>query len=182
MRPRALVYRGPAARPTACSDAVAALLRSSARGFDVRFVGDREEDGLTPATLARAALYAQPGGGELGPAYRRLRRYRDTLRAYVAGGGRYLGFCLGGSLAGATPRFEDGPVFLLAPGARDVTVLARYSGGGIAALTAPFGAGCVGVVGPHPEATSDWYRDAGLRTPHDQPADLGHDLIDQVMQ
>lgn len=221
MRPLALVYRGRAARPTACSEAVAELLRSSPRGFDVRYVGSRHDLPLTPATLARAAVYAQPGGGELEPAYRRMRRHRGTIRGFVAAGGRYLGFCLGGYLAGATPGFDllpgdtdqyvtssgadvtgtadtvvgvdwrgrrrqlffqDGPLFLLARDATDVTVLARYPGGGIAALAAPFGAGRVGVVGPHPEATADWYGDAGLQPPSDRPAELGHDLIDEVMQ
>ncbi|MDT0351239.1 BPL-N domain-containing protein [Pseudonocardia charpentierae] len=218
MRPLALVYRGPAARPTACTEAVADLLRSSPLGFEVRYVGRGEK--LRPATLSRAVLYAQPGGGTLRAAYCLMRRHRATIRDYVAAGGRYLGFCLGGYLAGATPGFDllpgdtdqyvatpgatvrgtgdviidvdwrghrrqlffqDGPVFVPAPGATGATVLARYPNGGIAALVAPFGAGRVGVVGPHPEATADWYHDAGLRAPSRLPTDLGHDLIDEVM-
>jgi len=223
MAPLALVYRGPAARPAACSDAVAALLASSARGFDVRFVGPREETRLAPEALAGAAVYAQPGGGELDPAYRRMRRHRGVLRDYVAGGGRYLGFCLGGYLAGATPGFDllpgdtdrfagspgagvygtgdttvwvdwrgqrrelffqDGPRFdLRVPDAADdLTVLAHYPNGAIAAAVAAFGAGRVGVVGPHPEATPDWYADAGLAVPRTTAADLGHDLLDEVLR
>jgi glutamine amidotransferase-like uncharacterized protein len=219
--PLALVYRGKAARPEGCSEAVAELLRSSPRGLDVRYVGPREDLPLTPAVLARALLYAQPGGGDLGRAYRRMRKHRDTIRAYVAGGGRYLGFCLGGYLAGATPGFgllpgdtdqyiatrgatirserdtlvevrwrgrprrlffQDGPVFLLEPGASGVTVLARYPNDEIAALTTAFGAGVVGVVGPHPEATSDWYQDTGLVDPDRLDTDLGHDLVDAVLR
>jgi glutamine amidotransferase-like uncharacterized protein len=220
-RPLALVYRGNAAQPEACSEAVAALLRSSPHGFDVRYVGPREELSLTPAVLTRAALYAQPGGGELGPAYRRMRKYETVIRKFVAEGGRYLGFCLGGYLAGATPGFgllpgdtdqyivsrgatvastrdtlvqvrwrgrirqlyfQDGPTFVLKPGAAGVTVLARYSNGEIAALIASFGAGLVGVVGPHPEATPDWYRDIGIVDPDGLDTDLGHDLVDAVMR
>lgn len=209
----ALVYRGRAARPAGCAEAVAGLLRSSPRGFDVQYVGRREKLRLTRETLAAAAVYAQPGGGELGPAYRRMRRHRDTIRGYVAGGGRYLGFCLGGYLAGATPGFDllpgdtdqyvlgtanrlvdvewrgrrrslffqDGPVFEVRPDPA-LTVLARYGDGAIAALTTPFGAGRVGVVGPHPEATSDWFDDAGLPEPRPGGTDLGHDLIDEVMR
>lgn len=215
--PLALVYRGPAARPSACSDAVADLLASSPLGFDVRFVGPRGELPLKPAILAQAALYAQPGGGGLAPAYRRMRKHRETIRAYVAGGGRYLGFCLGGYLAGATPGFDllpgdtdryissrdattrgtrdaaievswrgrqrrmyfqDGPIFLLRPGT-GATVLARYGNDEIAALVAPFGLGRVAVVGPHPEATADWFVDAGL--PQVSARDLGEDLIEEVM-
>jgi|SRR3954451_24611567 len=215
--PLALVYRGPAARPSACSDAVADLLRSSPRGFDVRFVGPQGELPLKSKNLAHATIYAQPGGGELAPAYRRMRKHRSTIRQYVADGGRYLGFCLGGYLAGATPGFgllpgdtdqyitssaatargtqdtvidvlwrgqqrrmffQDGPIFLLDSNAR-VTVLARYNNHGIAAMVAPFRKGRVGVVGPHPEATSDWFADSGLS----QAAsfDLGNDLIEAVM-
>ena len=101
--PLALVYRGRAARPDECSGAVAALLRSSRHDFDVRYVGPREELSLTSAVLARAALYSQPGGGGLDAAYRHMRKYKSAIRAFVAAGGRYLGFCLGGYLAGATP-------------------------------------------------------------------------------
>jgi glutamine amidotransferase-like uncharacterized protein len=199
---------------------VATLLRSSRWGFDVRYVGRHEELALTPEVLASAALYAQPGGGELEPAYRRMRKHEATIRDFVAAGGRYLGFCLGGYLAGATPGFrllpgdtdqyiatrgatvaserdtlvqvrwrgrprrlyfQDGPAFLVPPGVPGVTVLARYPNGAIAALTAPFGAGVVGVVGPHPEATPDWYRDSGLVDPDGLGAHLGHDLVDAVM-
>ena len=216
-RPLALVYRGPAARPGACSDAVATLLRSAPQGFDVRYVGPQGELPLTSASLAAAAIYAQPGGGELKPAYRRMRKYRSTIREYVAGGGRYLGFCLGGYLAGATPGFgllpgdtdryvasdgattrsfddtlvevicrhrrrrmffQDGPVFFLDAEA-EFTVLARYPNNGVAAVVTSFGAGRVAVVGPHPEATPDWFADSGLLN---EPAfDLGNDLIETVM-
>jgi glutamine amidotransferase-like uncharacterized protein len=208
--PLALVHRVRGA--AGCAEAVAGLLRGSPRGFDVRYVGARD---LTAALLSGAAVYAQPGGGELRPAWRRLRRHRRAVREYVAGGGRYLGFCLGGYLAGATPGFgllpgdtdqyvtspgatvtstsdtlvevewrgrrrelffQDGPVFAVDTTA---TVLARYPNGEVAALAAAFGDGRVGVVGPHPEATADWFDDAGLaRRP---AADLGRDLIEEVM-
>lgn len=101
----ALVYRGPAARPKECSDAVAALLSSSRHGFDVRTVGPDGELPLTAATLAGAAVYAQPGGGTLRSGWRKMRRHRVVVREFVDSGGRYLGFCLGGYLAGATPGF-----------------------------------------------------------------------------
>jgi hypothetical protein len=49
-------------------------------------------------------------------------------------------------------------------------------------LVAPFARGRVGVVGPHPEATPDWYDDYGLIDPDGLDADLGHDLIDTLMK
>lgn len=216
--PLALVYRGPASLP-GCPEAVAALLAASRWGFAVRYVGPDEDMPLSGWALARAALYAQPGGGALGRDYRRLRRHRTAIREFVRSGGRYLGFCLGGYLAGATPGFDllpgdtgqyistpnatvnserdtvvqvswrgrqrtlffqDGPCFLVRAGAH-ATVVATYPNGAVAALVAGFGAGQVGVVGPHPEATRDWFTDAGLRVTEPLGVDLGLDLVDAVM-
>ncbi|MEU6077020.1 BPL-N domain-containing protein [Micromonospora sp. NPDC047074] len=217
--PVALVYRGPATLP-GCPEAVAALLKSSRWGFDVRYVGPDEVLPLSRRALAGATLYAQPGGGSLKRGYRHLRHHRDEIRQFVHSGGRYLGICLGGYLAGATPGFgllpgdtdqyiasaaatvrserntvvpvswrgrrrtlffQDGPYFWLRPGA-GADVLATYPNGTIAALSTVFGAGRVGVVGPHPEATDDWYVDAGLPIAGQLGTDLGCDLVDTVMR
>ncbi|GAA0343813.1 BPL-N domain-containing protein [Streptomyces blastmyceticus] len=216
-RPLALVYRGPATLP-GCPEAVAELLAAGPWDLDIRYTGPREAVPLSAESLARAWVYAQPGGGTLSHAFRHLRRQRDAIRGYVHGGGRYLGFCLGGYLAGATPGFgllpgdtdqyigspgatvhdesntlvdvdwrglrrtlffQDGPQFLLDSGA-DATVLATYTNGTVAALVTPFGAGRVGVVGPHPEATDDWYTDVGL--PVHRTHDLGLDLAGAVLE
>jgi glutamine amidotransferase-like uncharacterized protein len=212
----ALVYRGPAST-TGCPEAVAALLATGPWGLDVHYVGPAEDLPLCPEVLRTAVLYAQPGGDALGPAYRRLRADRAAIRAFVAWGGCYLGFCLGGYLAGATPGldllpgdtdryidsdgatvdhdhstvvevqwggrtrslyFQDGPVFVLDDNA-PADVLARYPNGAVAAAVAPFGRGRVGVVGPHPEATVDWFVDVGL--PVHDARDLGRDLVDAVL-
>jgi glutamine amidotransferase-like uncharacterized protein len=217
--PVALVYRGPATLP-GCAEAVAALLKSSPWGFDVAYVGPDEILPLGGEVLATAALYAQPGGGTLKRGYRHLKRHRDEIRAFVHSGGRYLGICLGGYLAGATPGFallpgdtdqyvasagatvdsehdtlvqvswrgrrrtlyfQDGPYFWLRPGS-EADILATYRNGTIAAMVTRFGAGRVGVVGPHPEATEDWYIDAGLRLGHGLGVDLGWELVDAVMR
>lgn len=224
--PLALVYSGPASLP-GCPEAVADLLAASARGFRVDFVGPDEHWPLSAASLAEATLYAQPGGADLEEAYRHLRPHRDTIRRFVADGGRYLGFCLGSYLAGATPGFDllpgdtdqyigtsrasvdtdrgaivevswrghrrhlyfqDGPLFQFDADA-DVDILARYPNRAVAAAVTSFGRGRVGVVGPHPEASADWFIDAGLSDPghhHPTPAtargrDLGLDLIEEVM-
>jgi glutamine amidotransferase-like uncharacterized protein len=216
--PVALVYRGPASSP-GCPEAVAALLTSTPWTFDVRYVGPEEDLPLSQASLAGAALYAQPGGGSLKRGYRHLRRHRGAIRDFVRSGGRYLGFCLGGYLSGATPGFallpgdtdryiasaaatvtsdkdtlvqvrwrgrqrtlffQDGPCFTVEPG-ENVQVIATYPNGGIAALVTRFGSGRVGVVGPHPEATEDWFADAGIEITDRLGTDLGRDLIDAVM-
>jgi glutamine amidotransferase-like uncharacterized protein len=215
--PLALVYRGPASSP-GCPEAVARLLESSRWGFDIRYVG-RGDDMPLAAALAGATVYAQPGGGTLEHGYHHLRRHRGAIRQFVRSGGRYLGFCLGGYLAGATPGlgllpgdtdqyiaspvatvdseetalvevfwrgrqrtlfFQDGPYFWLNPDT-GATIVATYPNGTVAALVTEFGSGRVGVVGPHPEATEDWYTDAGLAV--DRPGtDLGLDLVNEVMK
>jgi glutamine amidotransferase-like uncharacterized protein len=216
--PVALIYRGPASLP-GCPEAVAEMLASSQWSFDVRYVGPGERLRLSSETLARAVLYAQPGGATLKRAYRHLRAHRPEIRHFVHSGGRYLGFCLGGYLAGATPGFkllpgdtdqyitsrgstvdsdrdtlvrvswrgqrrtlffQDGPRFCLRPGA-DATVVATYPNQTIAALVTRFGSGRVGVVGPHPEATDDWFTDAGLAIPSSPGHQLGLDLLEAVM-
>lgn len=110
--PEALVPRGQASCP-GCSGAVADLIRQSPRGFSVRFVGPNEKLKLTAANLQGAALYAQPGGnGSVDQAQRALgaRSFR-AIKAYVVGGGHYVGFCMGAYLAGCDPGMD-----LLLPG------------------------------------------------------------------
>jgi glutamine amidotransferase-like uncharacterized protein len=217
-RPLALVYRGPASCPD-CSESVAALLQSAPTGFRTQYVGPDEDTDISPKTLATAAVYAQPGGGNVDPAWRRLRRHADAVRDFVRSGGHYLGFCLGGYLAGATPGFQllpgdadeyvgspdasvhttddtvvdvrwrgqprtlffqDGPYFVIRPGAA-ATVLATYGNGAPAAVVAAYGAGRVGVVGPHPEADRSWFSDAHLNSSGDIRPDLGHDLVETTV-
>ncbi|MBB3662036.1 glutamine amidotransferase-like uncharacterized protein [Prauserella sediminis] len=225
VRPLALVYRGPASRPAGCAEAVAEVLSRNRHGFDVRYVGPREGLSLRDDVLAAATVYAQPGGGSLRHGYRVMKKHRDRIRAYVGSGGHYIGFCLGGYLAGATPGFallpgdtdqyiatpgatvttsgdaivdvqwghrtravffQDGPVFQLDPanadgGHRGLTILARYPNRQIAALATDFGAGRVAVVGPHPEATSDWYAGAGLTWPGGTATDLADELVEALL-
>jgi glutamine amidotransferase-like uncharacterized protein len=215
----ALVYRGPASTP-GCPEAVADALTRSRWDLEVRFVGPKESLRLGADILAGAVLYAQPGGGSLRPAYRKVRRHAPEIRDFVRAGGRYLGFCLGGYLAGETPGFgllpgdadryiaspgaelgrpddavvtvewagrrrrvffQDGPWFDLDPARGHADVLATYANGRPAAVVAPFGRGAVGVVGPHPEASADWFDDSGLAVPDDLRADLAQDLIDATM-
>ncbi|KAG5913063.1 hypothetical protein E4U42_001513 [Claviceps africana] len=186
--------------------------------------------------LAQAAVYAQPGGPDLGRAYRMLQPYEDDIRAFVSNGGRYLGFCLGAFLAGSTPGFrllpdgvnatperreagaqvtgvedtiiqvdwtfrspvgpfatgdtaksqwmyfQDGAVITGLSAGDNATVLGRYSSNGnVAATLTPFGKGIVALVGPHPEATPDWYRTFNLENPDGIKYDIGHDFLNAAM-
>ena len=120
-RPLALVYRGPGGCPS-CSAAAATLLRSTRWGFEVRYVGPDEQLELTGANLGKAALYVQPGGdGTLEQAFAALRSESAAIRHYVSSGGRYLGLCMGGYLAGHDPGFNllpgDADQFITSTGA-----------------------------------------------------------------
>ncbi|WP_250548771.1 BPL-N domain-containing protein [Pseudonocardia sp. H11422] len=126
MGERALIYRGPAACE-GCAEAVAALLRSCPRRFDVSYAGPADLE-LTATSLRSAALYAQPGGGNsVRKAYRQMRRSAPAIRDYVWSGGRYLGICMGAYLAGTWRGFgflpDDTDQFITSPGA-DVTIKA----------------------------------------------------------
>lgn len=218
--PVALVYRGPAGCD-GCSEAVAHALRTADDEWDVRFVGPDDED-LSPAALESASLYAQPGGeGTVRAAFGYVEDDADALTAWVADGGRYVGFCMGGYFAGFDPGygmlpgdsgqliaepgaevtdeadttitvdwggetrtlyFQDGPYFVV-DDETGVDVLATYvSTGEIAAMVAPYGEGRVGVVGPHPEATQDWYDVEGITDPDGLDTDLAQELIARVME
>ena len=210
----ALVYRGRAATP-GCPEAAARALHGA--GFDVAFVGPQGDLPLTAESLAGAAVYAQPGGGSLKKAWKQLRGQAAIVTDYVAGGGRYLGFCLGAYLAGHTPGFglldgdtdqyvtsagaeitseaatvaevtwggrprrlyfQDGCRFVTGPRTQ---VVARYANGEPAAVLNGFGAGRVAAVGPHPEATDDWYLDDDLVPVTPRTDDLTLDLIRRLV-
>ncbi|MEV6080047.1 BPL-N domain-containing protein [Streptomyces sp. NPDC052069] len=216
-RPVALVYRGPTQEDMDCADTVVDLLATGPWGLDVRTAGPNGDHPLSPDTLATAQLYAQPGGGDLTPAYRKLKPHKKAIRDFVGQGGHYLGFCLGGYLAGQdegfgllsgevgqyihtegstvdtednalvevewrgrsrTLFFQDGAYFTPGSGP-DTTVLATYTNNRTAALVTSYGAGRVAVVGPHPEATADWFEDPPL--PFHDTHDLALDFVGSVL-
>ncbi|ODA81370.1 hypothetical protein RJ55_04335 [Drechmeria coniospora] len=103
-RPRALVYRG-SSTSRGLPEAVAQLLESSPRNFEVRFAGPDEAVDVTAESLSAVELYAQPGGPDLDDAWAETKAYASDIRDFVSRGGRYLGFCLGAYLAGRGPGF-----------------------------------------------------------------------------
>jgi glutamine amidotransferase-like uncharacterized protein len=109
--PIALVYRGPAAGCSGCSESVATLLGKNTKyNFSVIYVGPEEklsvQDGLK---LKNVVLYAQPGGGgTVRKAYRKMSSDAAEIRNFVQKGGRYLGFCMGGYLVDDDPGFGLG--------------------------------------------------------------------------
>ncbi len=104
-RPLALIYRGPAACSD-CAQVVAALLESASPPYRTAYCGPKERIAISAASLRQAKLYAQPGGGDdLDAAWRAMRPYAETISDWVRGGGHYVGFCMGGFLAGFDPGF-----------------------------------------------------------------------------
>lgn len=61
-RPKALIYRGPAACED-CPESIASRLKSSASHFEVKFAGPNEDIDITAEALKDVQLYVQPGGG-----------------------------------------------------------------------------------------------------------------------
>lgn len=76
--------------------------------------------------------------------------------------------------------FQDGPHFKPEPNTSPV-VLGSYPNGAVAAAVCRYGKGKVAVVGPHPEATDDWFQDAGLRPPRPAGLDLAGDLLAELL-
>lgn len=232
-RPIALVFHGKGAscEGGSCPEALAAMLRKSRFDFDVRIVGPYTNTPLTAELLAQATLYAQPGGeGGTQDAWSGVTSHLPNaaakIRAFVANGGRYLGICMGGYLAGTGPGFgllpgdaygyvnsagslvhteddtivpvnwngakremfyQDGAAFDQDNEVEGARVFARYGTGNdgpIAALVAPYGnaGGRVAVTGPHPEADETWYEAAGLHDADGPDADLGLQLVDELMR
>jgi len=100
---RVAVYRGPASCEN-CSETLKQAIEALGPNYRVDFVGAHEPIDITPANLARYDVYAQPGGGQNIPAaFASLGDARvDAIHDYVAGGGRYLGICMGAYLASAS--------------------------------------------------------------------------------
>ncbi|EAT90838.1 hypothetical protein HBI56_216790 [Parastagonospora nodorum] len=95
----AVIYRGSKACDD-CSESVGRLLKNSPFHFDVTYAGPEEPVDLSPELLSNADIYAYPGGPDVDEAWDDLQKHAKTIRDFVHGGGRYMGFCLGAYLAG----------------------------------------------------------------------------------
>lgn len=235
----ALVYRGPAAScASGCSESAGRMLERSPWNFKITFVGPGEAMNVNEALSTveesniGSTVYVQPGGnGSLDNAATHMAPYAPAIRDFVSHGGRYLGICMGGYLAGVDPGFgllkehgdsdsfadspgsdihdeddrvvpvywpsfqspstlrhlyfQDGPYFYLHnPNSSSAMIVASYVvNGAIASLVVPYGHGKVAVSGPHPEATTEWFRRASLPVPEEGPGeDLGHNLIGRLLE
>lgn len=95
---RVVIYDGPGSC-RGCAAGMRSILEKS--GYQVRIITPRE---LTPATLAQADLYIQPGG-------KNTMHVRDSvgekglaaIKDFVKKGGKYYGACLGGTLGSTGP-------------------------------------------------------------------------------
>ncbi|KAG5985128.1 hypothetical protein E4U55_001097 [Claviceps digitariae] len=79
--------------------------------------------------------------------------------------------------------FQDGAVITGLSDGDNTTVLGRYSSNGnVAASLTPLGKGYIALVGPHPEATPDWYRTYRLENPDGIKYDIGYDFVNAAME
>ncbi|QQP95339.1 BPL-N domain-containing protein [Lysobacter enzymogenes] len=134
---RVAVYRGPASCEN-CSETLQRAIQALGPQYRVDFVGADEPIDITPENLARYDVYAQPGGGQDIPAaFASLGDGRvDAIHDYVAGGGRYLGICMGAYLAsgsglGLVPhelQSEVGRPGFEVDGSEDAVVAVRWQG------------------------------------------------------
>lgn len=198
----ALIYRGPGSCSENCSEVFVELVQRV--GLNPRFVGPRETD---PAIFENAAVWIQPGGEDLDVSARMKKDLKAHLKAFVAGGGAYVGFCAGGFFAIDDLELLDGQVdFYDGLGSREaavipitwngtirclyweegpvffnlaqtVEVFATYPDGRAAGIRTAYGQGRVVVVGPHPEAPPEWRTDQDL----DDPDGLDYDLVDETL-
>lgn len=94
---RVAVYTGPASCED-CSETAKTAIENLGARYHVDLIGVKE---ITPENLSRYDVYVQPGGGQDIPAA--LASFGDerveAIQEYVAGGGRYLGLCMGAYLA-----------------------------------------------------------------------------------
>ena len=99
-RPKALIYRGPAAC-NGCPESVAHLLKSSSYKFEVTYAGPKEKVDIDESSLDKVDIVAFPGGPDLNKNWRRsVHTYAPAVRSFVSNGGIYMGFCLGAYFAG----------------------------------------------------------------------------------
>ncbi len=107
---RAECWCGPAApwgATAPCGSRSAPTPRTSASWRPWPSSPDGPETPRSGGHHSRAALYVQPGGGnDFVGAWRSVRAYGGPLRDYIRRGGRYLGICMGGYLAGSDPGFN----------------------------------------------------------------------------
>jgi hypothetical protein len=120
IKKRAVVYRGPAtcdAEGEGCAPAWAAMFKVCQPTFEVAFVGPEEAEDVTAAALASAGVFIYPGGNDsLAADWPFVSKYKPVLQQFVRDGGRYLGSCTGGYLAGMNPWAGRDIGFGLLPG------------------------------------------------------------------
>lgn len=98
-QPLALIHRSEPLASKGDAEAAARMLRQSPYKFRIQYVGP--DNPLTAELLSKAALFVQPGGEvDTETAKRDFAKEIPLVNKFVAGGGRYLGICAGGFVAG----------------------------------------------------------------------------------
>ena len=101
-RPVALIYKGDGSCLEGCSEASAEVAAKA--GFQPRFVGPEDlnsnsSDADVAELFREARVWIQPGGVAVTALYTMSPELRESIRAFVASGGGYVGFCAGAFMA-----------------------------------------------------------------------------------
>lgn len=98
--PLALVYDNPPFADDDDAKSLASMLQKSRYRFRIQYVGSKSVP-LSAELLQRASLFAFPGGEvETETAKKDFAREIPLVQQFVSNGGRYLGVCAGGFVAG----------------------------------------------------------------------------------
>jgi len=99
-QPLALVYRNDPLGDSGDAQDLAKMLQKSRFRFQIHYVGPKDTR-LTAELLEKAVLFAQPGGEvDTETAKRDFAHEIPLVQPWVARGGRFLGVCAGGFVAG----------------------------------------------------------------------------------
>jgi len=99
-QPLALVYRNDPLGDSGDAQDLAKMLQKSRFRFQIQYVGPKDTP-LTAELLEKAVLFAQPGGEvDTETAKRDFAHEIPLVQPWVARGGRFLGVCAGGFVAG----------------------------------------------------------------------------------
>lgn len=110
-KPLALVWNGPGICPVGCAAAAAKVAQMA--GYRTQYINTKN---LSKTPFDKASLWLQPGGKSSIAAKAMGPQFMEKVRAFVANGGGYVGFCAGMFIATKEIAHRNEAGFGVAPG------------------------------------------------------------------